>query len=298
MSTLITTPAWHVDGWSGNYIDDNGVDWFVHSDTGWFDGAEVRLFDSDKVAADGTWSFPSLGASRVITLTGYAQAPTPEAADVARNQINALCRRGHLHQLVVEEPVTSKTAMVKRAGGRATPHTPTKFDFQLVLVAPDPLKYSADLVNASTRLAQDAPGGVQWDGPAGATGVQWDGPAATSGVAYQSGDGENGVMVLTNNGSADAPIRFTVPGPVVIPSLIRTDTGQTLEWNSTVPAGSVLEINTGTGAVLLDGGNQRPLLSAADFFVIPPETSIEVAFRSSAPSPTVEVVAAWAHAWY
>lgn len=298
MTSIITKPVWHVDGWSGNVVDDNGVDWFVNQDSGWFDAADVRVFDEDKVNGDGTYSSPSLGSSRVITLAGYAQAPTPEAAEWARNQINALCRRGHLFPLLVEEPVIDKTAMVKRAGGRATPHKASKFDFQLILVAPDELKYSVALHTAGTGLALDAPGGVQWGGPTGTTGVRWGGPTGSTGLVYQSGSGENGVVDLVNNGTADAPITFSVVGPVVSPSITRTDTGESIDWPGTVPAGSVLEIHTGRGSVRLNGGNQRPLLTSADFFTVPAGSSIEVAFRSPTPSPTAQLVAVWPDAWY
>lgn len=298
MSTLSVRPAWTVDGWSGNYVDDDGVDWVVHQDQGWFEPVEERLFDSDKPADHGTYSAPNLDSSRVITLTGYAKAPDLITADRARNRFSALCKRGHLFQLLVEEPVVDKTAQVKRAGGNVRNTRPHQFDFQLILVAPDPRKYSAVLHSKSTRLAQDAPGGIQWNGAAGSTGVQWGGPAGTTGLVYQTGAGETGVMQLTNAGTADTPIAFTITGPVTNPIIVRTDTGQTIRWNGTVPTGSILQIDTGTGAVLLNSGNQRPLLTRADFFTIPAQSVIDVAFQAPAPSPTAELTAVWADAWH
>lgn len=298
MSTLSVRPAWTVDGWSGNYRDDNGVDWVVNEDAGWFEPVAPRLFDSDKPADHGTYSSPSLDSSRVITLTGYATAPDPSTADQARNQFSALCRRGHLFQLLVEEPVIDKMAMVKRAGGNLRPTRPHQFDFQLILVAPDPRKYSALVHTKSTKLAQDAPGGIQWNGAAGSTGVVWNGPAGTTGVQYQTGVGENGVMQLANDGTADTPIVFTVAGPVDNPIITRTDTGETLQWTGSVPSGSLLVIDTATGSVLLDNGNQRPLLTKVDFFTIPPGDQIDVAFQAPTPSPTAQLTAAWSDAWH
>jgi hypothetical protein len=297
MSTLSVKPAWHVDGWSGNYVDDNGVDWVIHEDRGWFEPVDDRLFDSDKPNGAGTYSAPSLDAARVITLTGYARAADPVSADRARNQFNALLKRGHLHQLVVEEPVVDKTAWVKRAGGNLRNTRPNQFDFQLILMAPDPRKFSTVLHSDSTKLALDAPGGIQWDGPAGSAGVQWGGPAGVTGLLYQSGPGENGVIQITNAGTGDAPIVFTVHGPVQTPTIIRTDTAETIKWGGTVADGSTLAIDTGAGSVLLDSGNQRPLLTQADFFTVPAESTIEVAFQSPQPSPTAELVAVWPDAW-
>ena len=298
MSTQIVKPAWHVDGWSGNYVDDDGVKWFVHEDAGWFEPVEDRLFSADKPADDGIYSSPSFDAARVITLNGWCCAPDAITADRSRNQFNALLKRGHLFQLLVEEPVVDKTALVKRAGGRAVMQTPREFTWQLILTAPDARKYSAVLHSKSTKLAQDAPGGIQWDGPAGGAGVQWNGPAGSTGLQYQAGVGENGVMQLENSGTADTPIVFTVAGPVTDPAIIRTDTGDTIQWIGSVPAGASLQIDTGTGAVLLNGGNQRPLLTAADFFSIPGESAIDVSFQSPDPSPTAELTAVWADAWH
>lgn len=296
MSVLSVRPAWHVDGWSGNYVDDDGVDWVVNQDAGWFEPVPERVFDTDKPADSGTYSSPNLDASRVITLTGYAQAPDRAAADRARNQFAALCKRGHLFQLLVEEPVVDKTAWVKRGGGNQVNTGPTQFTFQLILIAPDPAKYSAVVRTDSTPLAQDAPGGIQWNGPDGLSGIQWNGPAGNTGVQWQSGAGANGVITLENDGNTDAPIRFSITGPVVTPTIIRTDTDETLQWNGTVPTGSTLVIDTGTGAVQLDGGNQRPLMSRVDWFTVPPG-GIDVLFQSPTPSPTAELLAVWSDAW-
>jgi hypothetical protein len=297
MSTLSVKPAWHVDGWSGNYVDDNGVDWVVNQDAGWFEPVDERVFDTEKPAAGGSYSAPNLDAVRVITLTGYARAPDPVAADNARNQFNALCKRGHLHQLVVEEPVVNKTAYVKRAGGSLVNTRPNQFDFQLILTAPDPQKYAADVSTESTGLAQDAPGGIQWNGAAGSTGIQWGGPTGSTGVQYQTGSGVTGVMQLSNEGTGDAPVRFVITGPVNTPSIVNTDTGDTITYGGNVETGQILVVDTGTGEVTLGGADRRSFLTSVGFFLLPPGEITEVAFRSPSPSPTAELAAIWQYAW-
>lgn len=297
MSILSVKPAWHVDGWSGNYIDDNGVDWVVYEDRGWFEPVDERVFDSDKPAGHGTYSAPNLDAARVITLTGCARAPDSVAADNARNKFNALCKRGHLFQLLVEEPVVNKVAYVKRAGGSLRNTKPTQFDFQLILAAPDPQKYGADVSTISVGLAQDAPGGIKWNGPAGSTGIQWGGPIGATGIQYQTGNGVTGVMQLLNEGTGDAPVRFVITGPVTTPSIVNTGTGATITYSGTVNAGQTLVIDTGTGEVALDGADRRSFLTAVDFFTLPPHETTEVAFRSPSPSPTAQLAAIWQYAW-
>lgn len=297
MSILSVKPAWHVDGWSGNYIDDNGVDWVVNDDKGWFDPVGERVFDSDKPTGDGTYSAESFDTARVITLTGYARAPNAVAADNARNQFNALLKRGHLHQLVVEEPVTDKTAYVKRVDGNLRNTRPNQFDFQLIMLAPDPQKYAATVSTVSTGLAQDAPGGIQWNGSAGSTGIQWGGPTGSTGVQYQTGSGVTGVMQLLNEGTGDAPVRFVITGPVTTPSIVNTGTGETLTYGGTIATGQTLVIDTGTGEVTLDGADRRSFLTAVDFFLLPPGEITEVAYRSPSPSPTAQLSAIWQYAW-
>lgn len=297
MSAQIVKPCWHVDGWSGNYIDDFGTVWFVETDEGWFEPVDERLFESDNPTRDGAYSSPNLDTSRVITLTGWCKAPDIVAGDRARNQFNALLKRGHLFQLVVEEPVVDKVAMVKRAGGNATKRGPAEFAWQLILTAPDPQKYAASASTATLGLAEDAPGGVQWNGPAGTTGVQWGGPAGSTGVQYQTGVGETGVAQLLNDGTGDSPIRFVITGPVVTPSIVNNNTGDTITYGGTLATGQTLTIDTGTGEVALDGADRRSALTRVDFFTLPPQEVVEVAFRSPFSSPAAELAAIWQHAW-
>lgn len=297
MSTPIVKPAWHVDGWVGNYVDSDGVVWFVSEDQGWFEPVEDRVSDSDKPAGNGSYSSPNLDSTRVITLTGWCKAPDAVSADRAKNQFAALLKRGHLFQLLVEEPVVDKVAMVKRAGGRATARSALEFNWQLIMTAPDPQKYAADVSTASTGLAQDAPGGIVWNGPAGSTGIQWGGPTGSTGVRYQTGSGVTGVMQLLNEGTGDSPVRFVILGPVTTPSIVNTSTGETLTYGGTITTGQTLEIDTGTGEVTLDGADRRSFLTAVDFFTLPPGESTDVAFRSPSPSPTADLAAIWQYAW-
>ncbi|ATE56141.1 MULTISPECIES: hypothetical protein [Actinosynnema] len=161
MARPITRPTWSVDGWTGNAIDDDDTAWFVHTDAGWFGPVEVRSDDTDRANYHGTYSTAEQWrTARVITLTGMCAARTPERADRAVNTFNALLSRGAA-RLVVAEPVLTKSAVVRKVAAQLERTSPTRFDWQLVLTAADPVKYGATL-RASTSLPL-AGGGLDWE---------------------------------------------------------------------------------------------------------------------------------------
>lgn len=276
----MTTITWDVDGWLGGTVDSDGTDWVVYDSTGWFSPPGVRTRSEDKPTEDGEYSSRSLKAARVVTMVGYCKALTEELASKARDQVNALLGDGHLHRLTVTEPVEVRTAMVRLAGLDLTPHTARAFDFQIIVKAPDPRKYSAVVHSVSTGLATPAPGGVLWNGPAGTTGTPWNGPAGTTGVVWQSSGGTTGIMTLTNAWSAGAPIQFVITGPVTNPQLVNLTTQQVIRWGGTVQTGQTLTIDTGSGATKLDGQNRKAQLTRSEFFVIGKFETVNVLFQA------------------
>jgi hypothetical protein len=276
----MTTITWEVDGWLGGAVDGDGTDWCVYDSTGWFGPPGVRTSSEEKPTEDGEYSSRSLKTARVVTMVGYCKALTEALASQARDRVNALLGDGHLHRLTVTEPVEVRTAMVRLAGLDLTPHTARGFDFQVIVTAPDPRKYSAVLHSASTGLASPAPGGVLWNGPAGTTGVPWNGPAGSTGIHWQSGNGTSGVMALTNAWSAEAPIQFSISGPVTNPRLTNAVTQQVIQWDGTVQSGQTLTIDTGTHATKLGGQNRKSQLSRSEFFTIGPYQTVNVLFQA------------------
>lgn len=266
-------------GWTGGAVDADGVDWFADS-TGWFGPTSVRSNEEDRPAGDGTYSSRSYKNARVISIFGHAKAPTPELASKARDQFNALLGDGKLDRLVVAEPVETRTALVRIAGTPdLTPIKSTSFDYQLIVTAPDPRKYSNTLYSASTQLASPAPGGVNW------ANLQWNGSAGTTGVTWQSAGGTTGVMTLTNEWKADAPITFDITGPVVNPRITNLATQQVLQWGGTVDTGQVLTIDTGShsvrlGAPGMSSQNRKAQMIRTDYFEIGPQQTITVLFQA------------------
>lgn len=277
-----------------NQTDADGVEWFGDLTEGWYETVGDRLSMQDKSAAAGSYDGRSYGMARTMVLEGAVSAPTRDLADRSLSRFAGLWAGGLLVPMVVSEPAGSFRLMVRKATKPSVKRiNATQWTYQLSVVAPDGLKYAADLSTLSTGLVSDAPGGVQWGGPAGTTGVQWGG----AGVVWQSGNGASGTVTLSNPGTADTPIRFVVSGLAPGPSIVDVTRDNTITFPDNVALGSQLVIDTGTRYVALDGANRRPQLTAAGFFSIPAESSIEVAFRAPTPSLSALLSAAWRPAW-
>lgn len=307
MTTPLATDVevWTVDGIAFGSVIDDSLGSIVDEVTGWDEGTEPRSARTVRPSAAGSYRGPNWKSERIVTIAGWVDVPDEIAALAVKDRITAICsdpyslytfrhtdaRSGEDRYALVE--LDGRPLASVQFGDR-----PLRVDFSLQFAAVDNRKYDTQALTASTLLAQDAPGGIQWGGPAGSTGVQWGGPAGSTGLVYQTASGETGTLLLTNPGTAPAPIVFTISGGLVVtPSITVASDGRALEYGPTVPAGSVLEIDTGTGRVTLDGGNQRPNMTRADFFEIPPRSSLEVVFRSPTPSPSAELTAVWHPAW-
>ncbi|ACU39452.1 phage distal tail protein [Actinosynnema mirum] len=167
MPTPLLHPSWSVDGWMANGRDDDGTEWIVERDDGWWRAPGVRGQSSDRVGYHGAYSDVQQWATpRVVTLAGWCQARTEEAADRAVDRFGALLRSG-ARELVVTEPVRTKRSLVRREADPQLVRTgPRQFDWQIVLVADDPIRYG-DPVLASTGLPMPG-GGLDWEAGLGA----------------------------------------------------------------------------------------------------------------------------------
>jgi hypothetical protein len=287
----ITKPTWTVDGWSGNYVDNNGVAWLVSKDAGWYDPVDVRTRSDEKTVSDGDYSEDNRNAPRVVSLIGHANAPTVQTANDAMDQFTATLRGPGLKPLVVEEHTRSLMSYVRLASAQTERINPRAFDFQLIMTAPDPRKLSTTLNSVTVPLSSPSPGGAQWNGPAGTTGAQWNGPAGTTGMQWWS-SGISNLGVIDNTAStADSDILFTLIGPLTNPSILNITTGEVLTYQGVLSTGDTVTIETGTGRVLYGGVDRGPALAPAQLFLAPARTSTTIAFTSSGGSGVL--TAAW-----
>jgi len=98
----------------------------------------------------------------------------------------------------------------------------------------------------------------------------------------------DGVQV-TNLGNRNAPLLFTITGPVSNAQIIHTETGRLMQITGDVPSGHTLVIDTQYRTVRLDGtANRRTMLTIPGWFDLIPGPN-EVRFRATAGSGTLTI---------
>lgn len=75
-------------------------------------------------------------------------------------------------------------------------------------------------------------------------------------VSYGAG-GSYGSAIITNNGSALAPVQIRINGPVENPTIRNVTTGQSLGFTAVIDAGRFIDIDTTNRTVMLDGTADR-----------------------------------------
>lgn len=267
--------------------DANGCDWILTKESGWFGSPAIKTARVDKPAARGLFRGYEFRGGRVMTLEGTLSAPNVTALRAAQRALAGICPDPHAQYplVVTEESGYSSYANVALDGELLmTPISALSVDFSIQLVAPDPRKFSATPSTVSTLLASGGAGG----------GVLYP---VTYPVAYGT-PGTPGALLLTNNGTADADPVCVFTGPLTTPSVTRADTGDTVTYNGLLGPTDVLTVDFGTGNVLLNGINRRPLLTALNWFEIPAQSSINVLFRSASVSDTGVLTVTYGDASY
>lgn len=282
MTRPLLHPVFTVDGWAGNAVDDDGVEWWVTKEEGWSGGPDVRLSLPARPQRDGGFDAPSFRAVRVITLEGTAVAPDPDAMRRAKDRLAAVLVDGRsLAELVVREPTATRRALVRlSAGTRIAERSPVSFEWSLQVTAPDPLRYGADEHSASCGL------------PRRGEGVRFplDFP-------LEFGEPAGGSLVVTNRGTALTSPVWTITGPCEQPVIRNDSTGEWLAFGLTLLAGDNLVVDVAARTVRLGGASRRStLLPQSTWFGLPPgETTIGFdAFNREQPAVLTVM---WRDAW-
>jgi hypothetical protein len=282
MNQILTSPVFTVDGWSGNTVDSEGVEWWVTKEDGWSSGPDVRLELSDRPQRDGSFDAPSFRSARVITVEGTAIAPDEDTKERAKDRVAAVLADGSgLAELSVAERTVTRRALVRlAAGAKIVDVTPISFEWSLQMTAPDPLRYGVDVRTASCGLPQ--PG----------TGIGF--PLA---FPLQFGDAEGGSLALANAGTAVAWPLWTIAGPCTQPVIRNDSTGERLAFALRLLEGDTLTVDVAARTVWLGGASRRAaLLPRSSWFGLAPgSTSIGFDAFDDQESGTLAVV--WRDAW-
>lgn len=291
--------TWTLDGFSFN-VGTDASGWSAIVDVPEWDNPPVSKPRVAERAEDhGAFDGPNYRAGKTLTIKGTAQAAGPAARELLHDKLASLCLDPDtFYPLTCHNPYrvgTDLTTWVKlheadfrRSGDGVS------LNVDVLLFAADGWKYSTDNNAVSTGLATAGLDGILWNGsPTASGGVEWNGsPSVTGGLIYESGQGSSGVLRLTNSGTRPAPIVFTITGSVTNPQLVAVQTQQRIRWVGTVSSPDVLTIDTKTGSAKLGPIPDSAIivtagLSDAQFFSVPPNGFLDVAYSATSGSGTI-----------
>jgi hypothetical protein len=233
---------------------------------GWEQLPEPRYDKQPRSRGHGAHPAPVWSDERVVTVEGFTHDEDRRDALLWALQEGATFDGG-------EEPLTVTLAgRTLTAGAQLLAARPVltrgewgigRFGWLLQWRCPDPLRYAAP-VTVSTGLPSSG-GGLAYD------------------LAYPldyGALGGTGQLALSNPGTAPAPIRFDVTGP--LPGGFElAATGQRLVYPYAVPDGQTLTIDTATGSVVVEGtADRRANLTQADWMQVPRRSTLTVQFTN------------------
>lgn len=267
-----------------------GTDRLITDVKGWDAGAPMRRKKRERVGQHGTFTERSYRDERTVSVSGSYRAPDRAAAAVFVDQINAYLGEGQVGVLEVLDPdLGPRRATVLLDSVDVTWGGGVDVSFTLDMGAPDARKYG-DPVTAGTGVPK--PGGGLFTEPL------FGGP--NPGVLDFGFAAEDGMVSITNTGTAPAPLKMIIAGPVSVKGFTITepDTGGQLVFTTAVQAGQELFLDARTGTVLLDGyANRSRYLTRRDWPVLAGGETRRFLFEA-ADSPDARLTIEGAPAWW
>ena len=241
MTVYVTLAGQVMDG----SLDSEGVRWFNGDITG-YDSPPVRINDSDRTAAHGGYGPERLYASRLLTLPGWCECPSLEAAFSVRERLHSMMSG----ELIVHEPVPKVLEVVSGGAPRSMEplDAPTVLvEWQIPLVAHNPFKRA--LSPAVESIAAGATGSFSATGRFPAELEVTTTSAGTvhieqGGLAIMAGSVPSGTVFTSGPGFDNLPRSVVGPSGEDLYSLTLPGT----QWPAVVP-GSNSILNLGTADV-------------------------------------------------
>jgi hypothetical protein len=228
-----------------NRIDENGVWWVCTEVTGWGGPASTSQA-TERYGADGAWQTQGFRSSREIGVSGIVIAPSQAAAVLAADKLKLAVKIDDF-QFTVDEHGLQRYVRARRSGEIDIDQLSTRFTFSFSVTAGDPLKYSVDEKDVSSRLLLITGGLVV---PAAGLTV----PAA--GLHIPATVIQDDALAI-NGGNVVAYPRIRIDGTVANPIITNDSTGEQMLISMTVGAGDYLEIDTFRKSVKLNGVTDR-----------------------------------------
>lgn len=285
MTTALLPDTFELEGFVWNARDMDGVEWIVTRDADWWTPPNRRVNHLERPLADGYGRSRSFAGARVLTFEGCLIAPSRTLRDDRLDRLAALFGDGALHSLI-GPGVDGQYELLVEYTDRPDidPVNSTSVRWQMVLIAPDPLKKSVTEYTTGQIQLPSTTGGLVFPFTAPFT---FD-ATVTAGSA-----------MVTNGGTADIGLLIRIDGPAANPhiTLARGTDVQTLRCNLTVDAGQWLTIDTAARTVMLNDLVSRRGAVSGDFPILTPGTS-ELSWDADTYESAARLTATWRYARY
>jgi hypothetical protein len=267
-------------------VDTNGTAWMIR---GWqgmgADGVATSGQVVQRGGDHGTFATPQWYGSRTITLTVHATARSSALRDVARAYLQQAIPVGSggpndLALLRWDEPVPVQMAVRQNGPPVETRMTLTDVEWSVLLVAPDPRRYSTVLHQVSV---------VTGALPAGLA------PPLTPPLHLPAGAPPMEVSA-TNAGSFSTGPFVTIYGPVVAPGVVNLLTGQQVKYSAlTLAAGDVLVIDFLNKTATYNGVYRTADVASSWSMLLP---GVPTTYQMlGTPSGSASMTVSWRDAW-
>lgn len=225
-------------------MDTAGVSWTTVTPVDGWDGSPASTLQlTQKTRAGGGWAGPRYLAPRHVSLTGFIEAPTADAAVAALDQLNAAATLD-ASILTVQRGTQVRSAIVYRQGEVAHQEiTDTLFQWGVDLIAADPRKFAAALTSNPTGLPSSTGGWM----------VPFTFPLTIASTVV------SGQCFLTNPGNTTGPVVLRIDGPVAGPQVTHVGSGAQLVFASglTLGSGEWLSVDMERQVALANGQTSR-----------------------------------------
>ncbi len=290
-----TTPLRiELDGWAAGGADTNGVldahgtRWRIRKLDGWHGAPSVRASLTERPGEHGSFDGPAYLEPRTLTVEGIATSVGYASAARARDIVASVCgdpSLGLSPLVVYKSGQPTMRMLVRRADETKTEFaSPLIFRWSMMLIAPDPRRYSAAENSQAVGLPQAGSGGLVF-------------PLVFP-LTFGSG-ASGGEMTLTNAGTLATWPTWTITGPVTGPRIVNTSTNEKLEFDPTfaLTGGQTLVVDTAAKTVIQSGVSRRDRLFSAQWFRLEPgSTGIRFSAISAFDAAT-SLTGTWRDGW-
>lgn len=233
-----------VDGFPLTGMDDFGCLWTVEATQGWYTGGAVRTDPQARMQQHGDWRGKGLRGGRIITARGKVQCPDPTAMELASRRLSAVLADGGFGEFVGDSPAGVLTSKVQLDDlPLFDPLSAWTASWQITVGSEDRLLYGPATFTQTSLAAAAAGSGRTWP-------RLWT--------------RDWGVVAGADPGTAFAPnagtaaywprLRITTGVDATNPVIRVAETGDSMVFNGTIPAGQFIDIDTSTRAVTYGAG--------------------------------------------